>query len=129
MIMIVIMKMTVAMIVITIVTMMIIPISHSNNSLSKICSKGWVAQKPFLIGSLTAALRLSKGWVQKDTNLGLRTGCSGRGGAVQLAPRRRALREEGNYSNNTNNDNTIIIYNFNNNNDDNNDDNYITIII
>ena len=29
----------------------------------------------FLIGSLTAALRLSKGWVRKDPNLGLRTGC------------------------------------------------------
>ena len=28
------------------------------------------------IGSLTAALRFSKGWVQKDANLGLRTGCT-----------------------------------------------------
>ena len=28
-----------------------------------------------LIGNLTAALRLSKGWVRKDPNLGLRTGC------------------------------------------------------
>ena len=28
-----------------------------------------------LIGSLTAALRFSKGWVRKDPNLGLRTGC------------------------------------------------------
>ena len=46
------------------------PSSHSKNSLSKICSKGWVAQKSFLIGSLTAALRFSKGWVRKDTNLG-----------------------------------------------------------
>ena len=27
-----------------------------------------------LIGSLTAALRFSKGWVRKDSNLGLRTG-------------------------------------------------------
>ena len=52
------------------------PSSHSKNSLSKICSKGWVAQKPFLIGNLTAALRLSEGWVRKDPNLGLRTGCS-----------------------------------------------------
>ena len=30
----------------------------------------------FLIGSLTAALRFSKGWVRKDANLGLRTGCT-----------------------------------------------------
>ena len=52
------------------------PSSHSKNSAIKICSKGWVAQKPFLTGSLTAALRFSKGWVRKDTNLGLRTGCS-----------------------------------------------------
>ena len=51
------------------------PSSHSKNSATKICSKGWVAQKPFLIGSLTAALRFSKGWVRKDANLGLRTGC------------------------------------------------------
>ena len=29
-----------------------------------------------LTGSLTVALRLSKGWVRKDANLGLRTGCS-----------------------------------------------------
>ena len=29
----------------------------------------------FLIGSLSAALRFSKGWVRKDPNLGLRTGC------------------------------------------------------
>ena len=29
------------------------PSSHSNNSLSKICSKGWVAQAPFLIGTNT----------------------------------------------------------------------------
>ena len=29
-----------------------------------------------MIGSLTAALRLSKDWVRKDANLGLRTGCS-----------------------------------------------------
>ena len=29
----------------------------------------------FLIGSLTTALRFSKGWVRKDANLGLRTGC------------------------------------------------------
>ena len=35
----------------------------------KICSKGWVAQTPFLIGSFTAALRCSKGWVRKDLNL------------------------------------------------------------
>ena len=28
-----------------------------------------------LIGSLTAALRFSKGWVRNDANLGLRTGC------------------------------------------------------
>ena len=28
-----------------------------------------------LIVSLTAALRFSKGWVRKDANLGLRTGC------------------------------------------------------
>ena len=28
-----------------------------------------------LIGSLTAALRFSKGWVRKDANLRLRTGC------------------------------------------------------
>ena len=27
------------------------PSSHSKNSLSKICSKGWVAQAPFLIGN------------------------------------------------------------------------------
>ena len=33
-----------------------------------------------LIGSLTAALRFSKGWVRKDANLGLRTGCKGRAG-------------------------------------------------
>ena len=52
------------------------PRSHSKNSLSKICSKGWVAQKPSLIGSLTAELRFSKGWVRKDANLGLRTGCT-----------------------------------------------------
>ena len=26
------------------------PSSHSKNSLSKICSKGWVAQKPFSDG-------------------------------------------------------------------------------
>ena len=53
------------------------PSSHSKNSLSKICFKGWVAQKPYvLIGSFTAALRFSKGWVRKDTNLGLRTGCT-----------------------------------------------------
>ena len=31
----------------------------------------------FLIGNLTAALRFSKGWVRKDANLGLRTGCKG----------------------------------------------------
>ena len=30
----------------------------------------------FLTGSLTAALRFSKGWVRKDANLGLRTGCT-----------------------------------------------------
>ena len=29
----------------------------------------------FFIGGLTAALRFSKGWVRKDANLGLRTGC------------------------------------------------------
>ena len=29
----------------------------------------------FLIGSLTAALRFSKGWVRKDLNLRMRTGC------------------------------------------------------
>ena len=52
------------------------PRSHSNNALSKICSKGWVAQKLFLIGSLRAALRFSKGWVRKDANLGSRTGCN-----------------------------------------------------
>ena len=57
------------------VLMIITPSAHSNNSLSKICSKGWVAQKAFFIGSLTAALRFSKGWIRKDTNLGLRTGC------------------------------------------------------
>ena len=52
------------------------PSSHSKNSLSKICFKGCVAQKPFLlIGSLTAALRLSKGWVRKDLNLKMRIGC------------------------------------------------------
>ena len=50
------------------------PSSHSKNSATKICSKGWVAQKSFLIGSLTAALRFSKGRVRKDANLGLRTG-------------------------------------------------------
>ena len=51
------------------------PNSNTKNSATKICSKGWVAQKPFLIGNLMAALRLSKGWVRKDANLGLRTGC------------------------------------------------------
>ena len=30
----------------------------------------------FLIGSLTAALRFSKGWVRRDANLGLRIGCT-----------------------------------------------------
>ena len=30
----------------------------------------------FLTGSLTVALRFSKGWVRKDQNLGLRTGCT-----------------------------------------------------
>ena len=52
------------------------PSSHSKISRTKICSKGWVAQKLVLIGSLSAALRFSKGWVRKDANLGLRTGCS-----------------------------------------------------
>ena len=52
------------------------PSSHSKNSLSKILSMGWVAQKPCLIGSLKAALRFSKSRIRKDTNLGLRTGCS-----------------------------------------------------
>ena len=53
----------------------ITPNSNTKNSATKICSKGWVAQELFLIGNLTAALRFSKGWVRKDTNLGLRTGC------------------------------------------------------
>ena len=52
------------------------PSSHSKNSATKICSKGWVAQKPFLIGSLTAALRLSKGWVRKYLNLLIGIGCA-----------------------------------------------------
>ena len=54
---------------------MLTPSSHSKNSLSKICSKGWLAQKPLLIGSLTAALRFSKGWVRKDPNLVMGIGC------------------------------------------------------
>ena len=29
----------------------------------------------YLVGNLTAALRFFKGWVRKDANLGLRTGC------------------------------------------------------
>ena len=32
----------------------------------------YLPRKLFLIGSLTAALRFSKGWVRKDANLGLR---------------------------------------------------------
>ena len=34
----------------------------------------------FLIGSLTAAVRCSKGWVRQDANLGLRSGCARRQG-------------------------------------------------
>ena len=49
--------------------------SHHNIFPHKILSKGWVAQKPFLIGSLTAALRFSKGWVRKDLNLVMGIGC------------------------------------------------------
>ena len=36
-----------------------------------------------LIGSLTAALRLSKGWVRKEANLGLRTGRNPLSGSVE----------------------------------------------
>ena len=57
------------------VTVLTTPNSNTKNSATKICSKGWVAQKLLLIGNLTAALKSSKGWVRKDANLGLRTGC------------------------------------------------------
>ena len=52
------------------------PSSHHKIFPRKNCSKGWVAQKPFLIGSLTAALRCSKGWVRNDLNLVMGIGCS-----------------------------------------------------
>ena len=42
----------------------------------KTFSKGWVAEKPFGVGSLTAALRFSKGWVRKDLNLVMGVGCT-----------------------------------------------------
>ena len=58
------------------------PSSHSKNSLSKICSKGWVAQKHCLIGNYRSGVIFSKGWVRKDENLitwiGCRV-CKGRG--------------------------------------------------
>ena len=47
-------------------------------------------RKPLLIGNLTAALRLFKGWVRKDANVGLRTGCeprSARGRANRVCAR------------------------------------------
>ena len=50
------------------------PSSHHKIFPHKICSKGWV--NLFLIGSLTAALRLSKGWVRKDLNLVIGIGCT-----------------------------------------------------
>ena len=68
------------------------PSSHSKNLATKICSKGWVAQKSFLIGSLTAALRFSKGWARKDANLGLRTGCTALESAREFATWARAKR-------------------------------------
>ena len=55
------------------------PSSHSKISRHKTFAKGWVAKKLRLIGSLTAALKCSKGWVRKDANLGLRTGCNSGG--------------------------------------------------
>ena len=46
------------------------PSSHSKNSLSKICSKGWVAKKTCLIGNGRNGARFAKGWVRKEPNLG-----------------------------------------------------------
>ena len=54
----------------------IIQSSHHNIFPHKTFSKGWVAQKPILIGSLTAALRFSKGWVRKYLNLVMGIGCN-----------------------------------------------------
>ena len=51
------------------------PNSNHNIFPHKTFSRVWVAQKPFLIGSLTAALRCSKGWVRKDLNLVMGIGC------------------------------------------------------
>ena len=53
------------------------PSSHHNIFPHKTCSKGEVVEKPLLIGRLTAALRLSKGWVRKDPNLVTGIGCTG----------------------------------------------------
>ena len=50
--------------------------SHHKIFPHKTFSKGWVAQEPFVIGSLTAALRFSKGWVRKDLNLVMGIGCT-----------------------------------------------------
>ena len=52
------------------------PSSHHKIFPHKTCSEGWVAQKNcLLIGSLTAALRLSKGLVRKYLNLVMGIGC------------------------------------------------------
>ena len=52
------------------------PVRIARLRLPRFAPKVGLPRNRFLMGSLTAALRFSKGWVQKDANIGLRTGCS-----------------------------------------------------
>ena len=57
-------------------TVVATPSSHRKIFPHKICPRVGLPRNLLLIGSLTAALRFSKGWVRKDLNLVMGIGCT-----------------------------------------------------